>query len=205
MDPGELLTPYRQADSPVHRMAAGAKLAATLAGIVVIVLLPRDAWAAHAVAAGMVLAIALACRVAPRYLLVRLLLLEPFAIGVALLALFSPGGWLLFASMLAKSSLCLALMVLLTVTTRFSDMLQVCWRLHVPPLLVTTLALMHRYLFVLADEMQRMLRARRSRSFTADRAATWRGSAQVAGQLFIRSSERAERIYTAMCARGWKT
>jgi energy-coupling factor transporter transmembrane protein EcfT len=24
------------------------------------------------------------------------------------------------------------------------------------------------------------------------------------GQLFVRASERAERIYDAMCARGWK-
>ena len=29
-------------------------------------------------------------------------------------------------------------------------------------------------------------------------------SATVIGHLFIRSSERAERIYAAMCARGWQ-
>jgi energy-coupling factor transporter transmembrane protein EcfT len=28
--------------------------------------------------------------------------------------------------------------------------------------------------------------------------------ATVISQLFIRSSERAERIYAAMCARGWR-
>lgn len=205
MDPAQLLTPYRPGNGPVHRLPSGLKLAVALAAVVLIVLLPRDAWAAHAVAAAAVLAIAGACRVPARQLLSRLVLLEPFAIGVALLALLEPGGWALFASMLAKSSLCLALMVLLTVTTRFSDMLQVCWRAGVPPLLVTTLALMHRYLFVLADEMQRMLRARRSRSFAGGRGAAWRGAAQVGGQLFVRSSERAERIYAAMCARGFRT
>jgi energy-coupling factor transporter transmembrane protein EcfT len=28
--------------------------------------------------------------------------------------------------------------------------------------------------------------------------------AEVIGRLFVRASERAERIYLAMCARGWK-
>jgi cobalt/nickel transport system permease protein len=64
---------------------------------------------------------------------------------------------------------------------------------------------MYRYLFVLVEEMERMRRARRSRTFTAGRGTVWRGSAQVAGQLFVRTSERAERVYLAMCARGWKS
>jgi energy-coupling factor transporter transmembrane protein EcfT len=50
-----------------------------------------------------------------------------------------------------------------------------------------------------------MVRARRSRTFSRDRASVWRSSASVIAQLFVRSSERAERIYAAMCARGWKT
>jgi cobalt/nickel transport system permease protein len=74
----------------------------------------------------------------------------------------------------------------------------------VPGLLVTTLALMHRYLFVLANEMERMRRARLSRTFTRRRRVRWQTLATVVGQLFVRASERAERIYDAMCARGWK-
>ena len=69
---------------------------------------------------------------------------------------------------------------------------------------VTTLTLMHRYLFVLADEAERMRRARASRTFTRGRRFQWHTLATVVGQLFIRASERAERIYDAMCARGWK-
>ena len=75
---------------------------------------------------------------------------------------------------------------------------------RVPALLVTTLSLMYRYMFVLLDEGQRMRRARLSRTFTGRRARSWRARASVLGQLFIRSSERAERIYGAMCARGWR-
>jgi energy-coupling factor transporter transmembrane protein EcfT len=49
-----------------------------------------------------------------------------------------------------------------------------------------------------------MRRARASRTFTLRRRFQWHTLATVVGQLFVRASERAERIYDAMCARGWK-
>ena len=199
-----VLSPYQHGSSAVHRLPAGAKLAAAVACILLIVLLPRTAWWAYAAIGALLGVLAFITRANLRQMLVRLLLLEPFVLGVALLALLRPGGAALFLSMLAKSTLCLACMILLTATTRFSDLLAVLWRIRVPSLLVTTLALMHRYLFVLLEEMERMQRARRSRTFVAGRSWAWRNSAQVAGQLFVRTSERAERVYLAMCARGWK-
>jgi cobalt/nickel transport system permease protein len=69
---------------------------------------------------------------------------------------------------------------------------------------VTTLALLYRYLFVLVDEAERMHRARLARTFDRRRVSVWRMLGTVVGQLFVRSSERAERIYAAMCARGWR-
>ena len=95
-------------------------------------------------------------------------------------------------------------MILLAGTTAFSEILRVLRAIHVPWLLLTTLTLMYRYLFVLADEAQRMRRARLSRTFIHDRWRTWKSLGTVIGQLFVRSTERAERIYAAMCARGWK-
>jgi cobalt/nickel transport system permease protein len=199
-----LLSPYQHGTSRLHRLPAATKLGAALACVLLVVLLPRDWYFAHGmIGLGLVVA-ALSSGVSQRQLLLRLLLVEPFALGIATLALLRPGGTALFVSMVVKSTLCLACMVLLTATTRFTDLLQVLWRLHVPALLVTTLALMHRYLFVLLDEMERMQRARRSRTFVAGKASVWRGSAQVAALLFVRASERAERVYLAMCARGWR-
>jgi cobalt/nickel transport system permease protein len=63
---------------------------------------------------------------------------------------------------------------------------------------------MYRYLSVLVDEAERMQRARASRTFTRRRSHLWQSLGTVLGQLFVRSTERAERIYAAMCARGWK-
>jgi cobalt/nickel transport system permease protein len=92
--------------------------------------------------------------------------------------------------------------ILVSNTTPFSEVLRVLRRVRIPALLITTIALMHRYLFVLAEEAERMRRARASRTFTARRRWQWPLLASVAGQLFVRASERAERIYAAMCARG---
>jgi cobalt/nickel transport system permease protein len=72
-----------------------------------------------------------------------------------------------------------------------------------PWIFVTLLALMYRYLFVLVDEAERMERARRSRALTDRKSLEWKTTATVISQLFVRSTERAERIYAAMCARGW--
>ena len=137
-------------------------------------------------------------------LLRRLLWLEPLAAGVALMAVFQPDGWRICVFLLAKSSLCLMTMVLLTQTTPFAEILRVLHAGRLPPLLLTTLALMHRYLAVLGEETHRMQRARLSRTFVPRRRLVWHTLATVLSQLFVRASERAERIYAAMCARGWQ-
>jgi len=173
--------------------------------VVSIVLLPRGAWPAYGAWAAGLVAVALVAGVRLRRLGLRLLLVEPFAFGVALLSLAQPQGPAIFAAVLARGTLCLAVMRLLSATTRFTELLRVLWRLRVPALLVTVLALMYRYLFVLVAESSRLARARRRRTLRRGRLAAWRGSAGVIAELFVRSSERAERIYSAMCARGWKT
>ena len=125
-------------------------------------------------------------------------------LGVALVNAFQPAARGTWTEVAARSALCLFTVVLISNTTPFSQILCVLKLLRVPGLLVTTLALMHRYLFVLANEMERMRRARLSRTFTRRRRVRWQTLATVVGQLFVRASERAERIYDAMCARGWK-
>ena len=134
----------------------------------------------------------------------RLLLLLPFVLGVVLVNAVAPTGRANWLAIALKSSLCLLTVILVSNTTPFSEILRVLKTVRVPGLLITTIALMHRYLFVLADETERMRRARASRTFTPRRRFQWHTLATVVGQLFVRASERAERIYDAMCARGWK-
>jgi cobalt/nickel transport system permease protein len=150
-------------------------------------------------------AIAAASRVPALFLARRLLLLEPFVLGVAILSLLQPGGLAIFLRLVVRGTLCLGAVLLLSSTTPFSEILRVFRKLRLPAVLITMLALMYRYVFVLVDEAERMSRARASRTFRRDRHGAWQSRASVIGQLFVRSTARAERIYAAMCARGWRT
>jgi cobalt/nickel transport system permease protein len=200
----DFLDRYSRLDSPIHRVSAAVKLVAAFILVVAVVLLPASRPVFLVAIAAVLVAIAALSRVPGRFLVVRVLLLEPFVLGVALLALFQPGGWRMFLFLVGKCTICLMVMVLLSNTTPFAELLRVLKRVWMPALLVTTLSLMYRYVFVLVDEAQRMKRARMSRTFTPRRRRAWRTMASVVSQLFIRSSERAERIYAAMCARGWR-
>jgi cobalt/nickel transport system permease protein len=69
---------------------------------------------------------------------------------------------------------------------------------------------MYRYLFVLIDEAARLLRAREARSArlapgSGGGSLAWRAriAGHMAGQLFLRSYERSDRVYSAMLARGY--
>jgi cobalt/nickel transport system permease protein len=191
-------------DSPVHRLPAAAKLWMALSMIVGTVLVPWE-WRAWFI--GMVVLLSLAVllsRIAIGFLVRRLLLLSSFVFGVVLVNALQASGHKSWLALAARSGLCLFTVVLLANTTPFGKILGALRSARVPPLLVTTLALMHRYLFVLLDESERMRRARASRTFQRQRRVRWHLLGTMVGQLFVRASERAERIYSAMCARGWK-
>ncbi|MBI5818691.1 MAG: cobalt ECF transporter T component CbiQ [Verrucomicrobia bacterium] len=200
----ELFESHSRLDSPIHRLPTAVKLAVAIAVVLTTVLLPVSQPGCFAFVGAAVLIAAVLSRIPPAFLAKRLLLLEPIAFGVAALAFFQPGGWRVFAVVMVRTNLCLLTMILLSNTTPFADILRVLQRLRVPSLMVTTMALMYRYLLVLADEVGRMSRARASRTFAAQHRAAWWSQAGIIGQLFIRSTERAERIYAAMCARGWQ-
>jgi len=195
---------YSRLSSPIHRIPAAIKLLATLVFVVVVVVVPSEYWRVFAVFGSVLLVIAGVSRIPWRFLAGRLLLLEPFALGVAVMALFQQNGADIFLGLLTKSSLCLFTMILASNTTPFSEILTVLKRVKVPSLLITILALAYRYLFVLIDEGERLQRARRSRTFESTKTKTWMSSAALIGQLFVRSTERAERIFAAMISRGWK-
>jgi cobalt/nickel transport system permease protein len=199
----EYLDRYSRLDSPVHRLPAWLKLLTALVLVVITVVTPFHwEWIAG-VTLALVIAAALSF-VPASFLLRRLLLMEPLVIGIAAVALFQPNGFELFLKLIARSTVCLGLMVLVSSTTPYGQFLDVMRRVRFPALFVTTFALMYRYLFVLLDETERMRRARQSRMLAPNRRQTWQSLGTLIGQLFVRSTERAERIYAAMCARGWK-
>ena len=164
------------------------------------------------------------------YILKRSLLCLPFLLA-ALPILFSGkspvitslsiGPWNLavtvsglerFLSIALKSWVSIQAAIILASTTSIPDLLAGMRAVKVPRALVQIFALMWRYLFVLADETQRMLQARASRSGRLEKPGVnhggglyWRSrvTGGMAGSLFVRAIERSDRIYKAMAARGY--
>lgn len=188
----------------LHRLSPRLKLAFALVIITATVLLPRRPAPLYLAPAAILLALWLVCRMPLAYTLRRLLVVEFLILGIASLSLLTPAAAPVFVAAVLKSNLCVLAMLLLTWTTPFHDILQELRRLRLPAVMLTTLALMYRYLPVLAEESRRMQRARASRTFSRRRRLAWHNLTTIIGQLFIRSADRAERIYLAMCARGWK-
>jgi cobalt/nickel transport system permease protein len=200
----DFLDRYSRLESPVHRIPPVIKLIGTLALIVVTVSVSlRHQWVFGAIAVVLLWSTSVS-RIPWRFVLGRLLLLEPFALGIAVMALFQHNGLAVFLTLFVKSTLCLYTMILVSNTTPFSEILAALRTMRIPSLLITVLALAYRYLFVLIDEGERLQRARRSRTFDRSRTKSWITLSSLIGQLFVRSSERAERIYAAMTSRGWK-
>lgn len=98
---------------------------------------------------------------------------------------------------------CVAFLSVLLVTTRFRVIVTALRRLGLPPIAVSLLSISYRYLRLFFAELERMVRARRSRTVTdPDLDRTWRDSGHFLGTFLIRSLERGERVQRAARARG---
>lgn len=188
----------------VHRLPAGIKLGGTLLLVCATAVLPREPHLAYLVPAALVLVLWAASRMSLRFAFKRLFVAELFILGIALLSLLAPEARPVVFSALMKSNLCVAFMLVLVWSTPFHQILMTLRGMRMPSIMVTTIALLYRYLPVLGEESRRMQRALASRTFQKGKRFQWRMLSVIAGQLFIRSANRAERIYMAMCARGWK-
>jgi cobalt/nickel transport system permease protein len=219
---------YHEKESFVHRLDPRVKVIVTIAFILSNVLLPDGAWMAFGFAWLFLLVANVFSRLGIFYTLRRSLVALPFAL-IAITVLFSmPGkalftfeflkwnftvtemGLLRFVSIIIRSWLSVQIALLLVAVTRFPDLIHAFEHLRVPAILTTIIAFLYRYLFVLTDEVLRLLRARESRSATlagqrSGGGVLWRAkiAGNMAGQLFLRSFERSDRIYNAMLSRGY--
>jgi cobalt/nickel transport system permease protein len=229
-DLAQVTDPYRAGESILHRMDARIKLVLTLAAILVSALLPNGAWAAYIMLAAGVWCWAVVSGLGVGFVLKRSLIAIPFALAALPLPFTLPSevswpvhilgldftigqaGLVRLVSITLKSWLSVQAAILLTATTTLPALQIALKALRVPRLLVMVIGLMWRYMYVLADETSRLLRARSARSAAAEDTSrraggslAWRAKVTggMAGSLFIRSLERSERVYAAMLARGY--
>ncbi len=209
-------------DSPfANRLDARIKIIGALAAIVVCVSTPAAAFGAFGCYAAVLLLTIFLSRLSWRHIARRALVIVPFAIMVAAFAPFLHAGQtgggislglgacsasppaLVVWNVVIKALFSVTVIVVLTGTTPFPEMLNGLRGLWVPEILVMLLSFTYRYLFVLGDELRRLRRAHAARGFRG--RWLWQAASlgRLIGALFLRTYERAERVYVAMVSRGF--
>lgn len=202
--------------SGVHRLAPEVKIAATVLFTIVVVITPREEFAAFGGYGLILVVVAALARVRPLWLAKRatielpfvlLALALPFAghgervawLGMSLSVDGLYGAWNIFV----KGTLGVLASLLLAATTTMRDLIRGLDRLRCPQVIVQIATFMLRYLDVLGAEARRMRIARLSRGH--DPRFLWQVKAFAigVGALFLRAFERGERVYLAMVSRGY--
>jgi cobalt/nickel transport system permease protein len=212
----------------IHALDPRVKLVCTLAFVLTMALLPIGAWPVYVLMLALSLSITVLSELGLRYVLKRSLLALPFVLAAVPLLFTVPGPVLLtipigslsltitstgverLLSIMFKSWVSLQVAIVFAAATPFPDMLLAMRAVKIPRLIVSLFGLMWRYMFVMVDEAIRLLRARAARSGAIEGSKSggsiaWRArvTGGLAGNLFVRSLDRGERIYAAMAARGY--
>jgi cobalt/nickel transport system permease protein len=203
----DYLDRYGRARSVCHRLPPLIKLFLSLAAITVGMLIPPAHWPAHGSLLCVLFAAMSLARIPFRFVARRvagfLLLAMMFGIAVPLSQGFR-GGWDIMAGIVFRGTESFLAGLWLVNVIPFDQLLATLRRSGTPAILLAILAFMYRFVFVLWDEVDTMRTARRARTF-ASRGVIfrWKNAAQMIGMLLIRALGRSERVYGAMCARGW--
>jgi len=111
-------------------------------------------------------------------------------------------GVLSLITILFRTYLCVMAVLILVSVTPLSELTGEMRRLRIPHILVTVFEMTYRYLGVLLNEAYSMSIAYSLRH-SGKKGIELRDMGSFAGQLLIRSFDRAERVYNAMKCRGY--
>lgn len=217
-----LIDTYSKRNSFLHRLDPRTKIILFLGFVILVVLTPPKNFMTFGQYALLILGLVLLSRIPVWFYISRALLVMPFVLMIVIFVPFLKEGrtafqidlWVIHArvtyeglmvcwNVLVKSVSSVLLMTLLVASTPLNDILHGLAHLRVPRVLVTLVAFMYRYLFVLLDEAERMHHARLARWFGGYIWRQVKVIGNMIGLLFIRSYERSERIYASMLARGF--
>ncbi|MBL7197392.1 MAG: cobalt ECF transporter T component CbiQ [Candidatus Omnitrophica bacterium] len=209
-------------DSLIHRLDPRIKIIC-LAAFILFVIFTRPTLFIAFVLYGTLMAILILLSKIPLgFILKRSLVVIPFVLMIAIfIPFFKQGevaggysfgtlkltvtyeGLIIFWNILVKAYLCNLSMILLVSSTKLSGLLKALERLKVPSVFIMVLSFMYRYLFVVQDELMKMRQAKESRSVGGSRWFHTKVLANMLGVLFMRTYERGENVYLAMCSRGF--
>ncbi|MEW6108016.1 MAG: cobalt ECF transporter T component CbiQ [Nitrospirota bacterium] len=202
-------------DTFVHRLDPGIKVIATFLFVLTVVSFPKYELSGLLPFFFFPVLFVSSGDIPAKFILKKILLVSPFALFVGI---FNPfldrdimysfyginisAGWISFLSIFIKYVLTISAALLLIATTSFPGVCYGLQKLGLPEIFVSQLLFLYRYIFVLAEETMKIVRARDMRSFgrTGKGLKTFINLISV---LFIRTVEKSERIYRAMLSRGF--
>ncbi len=209
-----LLDELARKESPVHRLHPLVKLLTTVAYLTVVVSFDRYE-IAGLLAYVFYPVIIFALAELPFIPIVkRILLVGPLIIGIGILnplfdnhtvvlgSIAVSRGWVAFFSIFIKGGLTVTAGVLLIATTGIDKLAAALRMLKVPRIFVLQLLLTYRYIYVLTEEVSRMVRAYSLRA-PGQKGIHHDSWGSFLGQLLLRTFERAERVYESMILRGF--
>lgn len=213
---------YGDIESFIHGLDPRIKIISVISLILSIIFTSPTSFSSFALYALLIATLILLSKIPAGFILKRSFVVVPFVLMVALfIPFFKEGevaggysfgsfrvtvtysGLMVFWNVLVKAYLSILCMILLMASTKFSALLKALEKLRLPKLFIMILSFMYRYIFVVVDELMKMKQAKESRSVGGSRRFHIKALTNMIGVLFIRSYERAELVYMAMCSRGF--
>jgi len=213
---------YSNIDSVIHRLDPRIKIIFFSTFILFVIFTEPTSFLSFALYGALIAWLIVLSKVPLTVILKRSLVIIPFVLMIALFIPFYKKGELaggysfgslrpvvtydgvmIFWNVLAKAYLCILSTILLTVSTRLADLLKAFEKLKCPALFTMILSFMYRYIFVVQDELIMMSRAKEARSVGGSKWFHTKALANMIAVLFMRTYERAENVYLAMCSRGF--
>jgi len=189
------------------RLDPAVKTIAALIFIIAVATTPSGAFTTLTGFVALIFFISILSRIPALFIAKRLLVIMPFVFFIGLsLAFAAPNfrdGLQTAAMLFCKALLCSCMTLLLVTTTHFESLLKGFERLRVPQLIVMTISFMYRYIFILSDQIMTARRAKESRAPKMSNLKNAKVLANILGSVFLRTFERGEEVYMAMCARGF--
>jgi len=216
------LDKYSDLGSIIHRLDPRVKVIVFFILILVIVSTPPQELVKFSGYFLILLILILLSRIPLPFIFVRSLVIIPFVLLTAIFIPFFKGGevagsynfltlhltisykgLLILQNILIKSWLSVLSLTILTSTTKFSSLLKALEILKIPRVMILIASFFYRYMFLLVDQIMKIKNARDSRSFKKNPLYQFKIIGYMVGELFIRTYDRAERIYLAMLSRGF--
>lgn len=212
---------YWTIDSPIHKFDPRLKIIVSLFLLVAVVVTPNDRIIDHILFLPFLIAALVISKLPFGAILRRMLVVLPLVLIISIsLPFVKPGrpvlqfdffvpitltstGLETFISVIIKATFATWIMTILTASTQFRDLLAAMQQMKFPRIFTSLLGFVYRYIFLFIDELEHLNIGRRSRSFGNNTVLAVKGLGWMISSLFVRSFDRGERIYQAMCARGF--